>query len=145
MKLQAVSLGILISLGFAGAAHAEPRNLKAFCAAHKTYAGPGESGTKNRAVLAMNADTWRCMGGRVWVCYLGASGAGCLRTSRYDVSRRRAFEDYCRQNPNIDYVPMSLQAGLASEWRCRGLSPVKIRSIPVDRLGYMTASWKPLP
>jgi hypothetical protein len=121
-----------------------PRNLRAYCAAHKSYGGPGEDGTTNREVLAMGANTWRCMDGKVLVCNLGASGAACESTMPYDADRRKVFVEFCHQNPNSDYIAASISRGLAGEWRCRGVVPVESRRIPVDKRGYFQSSWRPL-
>lgn len=132
---------ILIMVG--PSARAEPRNLRAFCVTHKTFAGPGESGTTNREVISAGGNTWRCMNGRVLVCNLGASGASCERTAPYDADRRRAFTQFCRENAGSD-IPNYLARGLASAWRCNGTHPARALSAPTDRLGYLVGAWKPL-
>jgi hypothetical protein len=140
----ACSVAAIAVVGLAGSAHSEPRNLRAYCAVHKNYAGPGENGTKDREVLAAGANTWRCMDAKVMVCNWGASGAACERTSKYDADRRRAFTQFCQENPDSNYIAEAVSRGLASTWRCDGTRPVQMSKTPVDQLGYYRSAWHAL-
>ncbi len=140
-----ISLATVISIvGFGSSAYAEPSNLRAYCAKHKNYSGPGEGGTTNPEVTAAGGNTWRCMDGKVMVCNLGASGAACEATSRFDARRRRAFVQFCMENPDSNYIAEAVSRGLASTWRCDGTKPVQMTTTPVDKLGYYKGSWHPL-
>lgn len=60
----------------------------------------------------------------------------------YDSDRRRAFEQFCREQPNIDYIPQALSRGLAFDWRCVGRRPVRMGKAGVfDRQGYVVGAW----
>lgn len=125
---------------------ASPRNVRAYCATHKNYGGPGEQSEEElpAQVKAAGASYWRCEGGKVMVCDGGATGFGCLKTGPADARRMQAFRKFCRESPNSDYIPNALTVGLASEWRCTGNTPVMTRTLPVDRQGYFTDTWHTL-
>ncbi len=133
---------MIVVSGLIVKADAGPSNLRAFCATHKNNPGPGEESFAPPEVQAAGATNWRCMDGKVMICYGGASGSACARTERVDVRRRRAFGEFCSHNPGSDYIPSALTSGLSSSWRCNGLRPTLISKVPVDRLGYMKASWR---
>jgi hypothetical protein len=126
-------------------ATAAPKNLHAYCAAHRNNESSGENDTDNKEINAVGANAWRCMDGKVMVCNLGASGAACDKTIPYDARRRKAFADYCRQFPNQAYIDEATSRGLASTWRCVGTKPKMIKKTPVDHKGYYPSSWTPLP
>jgi hypothetical protein len=138
----AVFAGLLVSIGLVAVqAHAKQRNLRAFCAAQKNDPGPGEGGQGE--VPGLPFDTWRCDNGRVLVCYLGASGRACLRTSAMDADRLREFRRFCREYPG-QFIPYALSTGLASAWTCRGTMPTMISTAATDRKNYFRTAWKPL-
>jgi len=140
----AISATAIIVAGLGTAATADPRNLKAYCAAHRIDAGPGEDSDPSAEVRAAGGNTWRCMEGKALVCNLGASGAACERTSKYDARRRRAFTEFCHDNPDSNYISEAVSRGLASTWRCDNKTPVQMKKVPVDKLGYYSGSWHPL-
>lgn len=119
-------------------------NVRAYCTAHKNNPGPGEQSQDEipADVRAVGASYWRCMDGKVMICNGGATGFACLRTERVDARRRQAFREFCAQNPGSDYIPNALTAGLSSSWRCKGKTPVALNAQPVDRFGYIKASWR---
>ena len=140
-------ISTICSLGFATDSEARIANLHSYCAAHRNARAGVEEGDNDiprRAPVARPA-TWRCEDGRVLICSLGASGDGCSPTSPYDADRRRAFQQFCRENPGSDYIPHSLTMGLHSEWKCNGRTPMQTSSSPLDRRGYVRSAWKPLP
>jgi hypothetical protein len=120
------------------------RNVIAYCAAHKNYAGPGEQSEDELPVevKAAGASYWRCANGKVMVCDGGATGFGCVKTAPADARRMQTFRKFCRESPKSDYIPNALTVGLASEWRCRGTIPVMTGTLPVDRQGYFTDTWR---
>ena len=121
----------------------EPQDLRTFCAKVGTHPGPGLDGTKNRQVLESGHNTWRCMHGKVYACYLGASGRACMQNEVAPTKRRLAeFRKYCRQSPNSDYIPNYLSSGLASAWGCSGTKPVILDRYKVDSQGYFSEAWK---
>lgn len=147
MRFEYLCWGAALALalvGLSGMAEASPRNLHAFCAAHRDNPGPGEEADPPPEVRAAEATFWRCMDGKVLVCFGGASGSACRRTETMDARRARAFKEFCAANPSSNFIPSSLTVGLATDWRCEGTSPMPMGSTPVDRLGYLIGNWRPL-
>lgn len=139
-------ISAVCSIGYATTSEARIANLHSYCAAHRSAKAGVEEGDEDipkHAPVARPA-TWRCEDGKVLVCALGASGDDCSPTSPYDADRRRAFQQFCQQNPGSDYIPHSLTMGLHSEWRCSSRTPVQIRSWPLGPHGYVRGAWKRL-
>lgn len=137
----------IFSLGYISHADARIANLHTYCAVHRNAQAGVEEGDEDiprRAPVARPA-TWRCEDGKVLICSLGASGDACSPTSAYDADRRRAFQQFCRENPGSDYISHALTMGLHAEWKCNGRTPMKTSSWPLDRRGYVRSAWKPLP
>lgn len=84
---------------------------------------------------------WRCMNGRVYVCEMGASGRGCLKTG-HSSTPHDGIRQWCRENPNADFVPGAYMAGSPASWRCRGTQPVVVETEGVDEMGYMKNFWR---
>lgn len=130
------------------------QNVFAYCRAvrHTSYADastpPGYTGPQEPAevVAAVHADIagWRCMGGHVYACYPGADGAACMHVT-IAVTPPAAFWRFCKQNPGDPSVPMALQAGRASDWKCQGTIPVIDVLYSTDQRGYLAASWYRVP
>jgi len=84
---------------------------------------------------------WRCMGGKVYACYLGASGRACMKT-RIVRKPTAVVRGYCAQYPNTD-VPNAANDTFA-EWICRGTKPILDTRCPqpaLDPRGYLKSSW----
>lgn len=98
-----------------------------------SYVGP-------RPTLAQG-NVWRCMEGKVYSCFLGASGLACAKA---DASRipSLAIRQFCRRNPNTDFVPMMVIDVSSSTWKCEGVTPVIIETFPLDARGYQRDAWK---
>lgn len=134
----------------------------AYCAAVGTidqpdsrYAGPAmperlalklreASGAPADAPIApfREAAFWRCMGGEVYACTVGAN-LPC--TTRADTGREpgAATRAFCREQPDAAFVP-AVVTGRATvhAWRCSGGEPV-IEGAPkaVDPAGYLADIW----
>jgi hypothetical protein len=127
---------------------ASPRNVREYCAIHKNYDGPGEQSEDElpsevkAAGASYSSIFWRCASGKVMVCDGGASGFACVKTGPVDTRRMQAFRKFCHESPNSDYIPNSLTVGLASEWRCKGTAPFMTGTLPVDRQGYFSNTWR---
>jgi hypothetical protein len=90
---------------------------------------------------AASAGFYRCDGGRLLVCYVGAN----LPCGKANVSRSLpAADKYCRDNPNESFVPMYATGhDTIYSWRCAGKvarpgPPVE----SVDKRGYFSRYWK---
>ncbi|MBV9990053.1 MAG: hypothetical protein JOZ72_02065 [Alphaproteobacteria bacterium] len=84
---------------------------------------------------------WRCMGGRVYACYLGATGRACMKT-RAVRKPTAVLRRYCAQYPNTA-VPNAANDTSAS-WVCQGVTPILDARYPqpaLDRRGYVRDSW----
>jgi hypothetical protein len=85
---------------------------------------------------------WRCADGQVMACLYGAN-IPC--DSKAFTSRKptQAVVDYCKQNPDSQFVPMYVTGHETSlSWACHGPRPVVVRSEAVDAQGYVKAYWK---
>lgn len=106
---------------------------------------PGYTGPQNppSVVAALGFGTpvaFRCANGVVYGCFMGASGAACLQQT---ISVRPDHEmlQFCQEHPNSGYLPMSLIAGWASDWKCDGTKPVVTRTNSTDAQGYLANTW----
>jgi hypothetical protein len=85
---------------------------------------------------------WRCAGKAVLACVYGAN-IPCDSKAKTSEKPTSAVVDYCRQNPNSDFVPMVVTGHDTSiSWACHGSTPVVISSGAVDAEGYSKAYWK---
>jgi hypothetical protein len=83
----------------------------------------------------------RCMGGRLLACNMGANlPCGKANTAL----SLPAGDDWCRQNPNSDFVPAYISGHDSAEhWRCiNGVPAIAGPPDPIDRQGYLTNYWK---
>ncbi len=90
---------------------------------------------------------WRCSNGQVLVC--GVVDMHETNCSRRDRRQQAEYPEYCRENPNAQFIPFSAgNRRSVYEWRCRGKVPVVVRRyISENELtpaGYMIAEWSPL-
>lgn len=102
-----------------------------------------------RSTLGLSADAvptpqsyyWRCMGGAVFIC---AVGANIPCDAKADQAKGNlGAKNYCRENPDAPFVPAYATGhnGLY-EWSCsRGTAVRGKPSIKLDRRGYRTDVW----
>ena len=81
------------------------------------------------------------MNGNVYICELGASGRGCLKTG-FNTTPHAGIRKWCRENPNANYVPGYLLPGIAVIWRCLRGQPVITETEGVDEHGYVKRAWQ---
>jgi hypothetical protein len=87
--------------------------------------------------------TWRCMGGQVYGCYLGASGRACQRWKTAKPSPTRSVRDWCSRHP--DAAVPNAAADTPWSWLCRGTVPVidsRVKQPQLDNRGYYVEAWK---
>lgn len=82
--------------------------------------------------------TWRCEGGRVMGCYLGASGENCSFRVDRAMGASREMIRYCRTRSS-GRIPEAA-AGPAWFWRCNGGAP-QLDPTVVAPSGYLTSAW----
>ncbi|MEZ2128943.1 MULTISPECIES: hypothetical protein [unclassified Sinorhizobium] len=87
---------------------------------------------------------FRCMGGRILVCFVGAN----LPCSKMNAARDNPGADaFCRENPNEDIVPaFATGHDAVYSYRCRnGQAEVTGSSWELDKRGFATKLWTELP
>jgi hypothetical protein len=92
---------------------------------------------------AVGATNWRCMNGKVYVCARDASGASCWKMNASRMPSKDVQET-CEENPGQGFVAMAVIGNSASTWRCNGPTPEIIKTVPLDRRGFMLGTWAPL-
>jgi len=85
---------------------------------------------------------WRCMGGKVLACFVGAN-LPC--TAKADTSRTPApaMVDFCKANPTSDFIPAYI-AGRETvyEWRCTDGAPEIVKELfKPDAQGFLSDFW----
>jgi hypothetical protein len=127
----------------------EIANALSYCAKHPHYDEPGEEAKEDRPYDVQRVNNfsvyWRCQAGRALVCEGSASGDPCLKSDAMVARRRAAFRQFRNQNPNNDFIPHALTMGLHTDWRCAGVTPVRIGG-PArnDAHGFLVGAWRPL-
>jgi hypothetical protein len=85
----------------------------------------------------------RCMGGKLLACNMGANlPCGKANTA----ASLPAGDDWCRQNPNADFIPAYISGHDSAEpWRCaNGVPAIAGPAAAVDAQGYLSEYWKVL-
>jgi hypothetical protein len=85
---------------------------------------------------------WRCMGGKVWACFVGAN-LPC--TEKADTSRTPTPDmvDFCKANPTSDFIPAYV-TGRATvyEWGCTdGVAEIVQQLVEPDAEGFLSNIW----
>lgn len=88
---------------------------------------------------------WRCMDSQVYACNFGAN-LPCDSKANTNRTPSAAMEEYCKTNPNSDFIPMSV-TGHATiySWYCVKDAPEVLEQIDkVDAAGYLASIWYPI-
>jgi hypothetical protein len=102
-------------------------------------------GMRMPARVAVDTTVFRCAGGHVMVCTVGANRpCGKANTNR-DPSA--GVVQWCRDNPDASMIPaVATGHDTIYEWRCQGGAPQLLRqTLHVDPRGFITEFWKTLP
>ncbi len=85
---------------------------------------------------------WRCMNGKVYACTVGAN-LPCESKANTSRVPTRAEKDFCQQNPNADFIPMSVTGHeTVYEWRCKSGIPEIVREFTQpDARGFLSNIW----
>jgi len=87
---------------------------------------------------------WRCANGTVLACVYGAN-LPCGSKANASQIPAQPIVDYCRQNPDSQFVPMVVTGHETTvSWACHGPRPVVLRSDAIDAQGYAKAYWQPV-
>ncbi len=89
---------------------------------------------------------WRCMDGRVWVCFGGAN-IPCMVKADTSQVPSPAMVAFCRVHPQAITIPASVRGrATVYEWRCEDGQPQIVRQIYTpDGRGFISQFWRPLP
>jgi hypothetical protein len=136
----------------------------AYCAAVKTIDAPDAryrvaavpdaiAGGLQKAIGAPPADVapfanshWRCMGGKVYACTIGAN-LPCMAKADTGRTPRAALVTFCRQQPDAKVVPAYVSGReTVYEWRCQRGAPVIEREVAqADARGFIKGIWYEIP
>jgi hypothetical protein len=85
---------------------------------------------------------WRCMDNHVWVCIFGAN-IPCDKKADTSTSPSPEIKDYCKSNPNSDFLPAYVTGRLTVyEWKCASGKPEIGRQVlQVDSQGFPSNYW----
>lgn len=92
--------------------------------------------------VLQNGSFWRCMGGIVNACFVGAN-LPCEAKANTDRELTQEAIDYCQQNPDSDFVP-AIATGRETvyEWRCLDGAPEIVRQLTEpDAEGFLPDIW----
>jgi hypothetical protein len=86
--------------------------------------------------------SWRCMGGKVYACFVGAN-LPCDSKANTDKTPTSAEADYCKNNPNSDFIPAAVTGhDTIYAWRCNQDTPAIDKQVfHVDSQGYIQEIW----
>lgn len=90
-----------------------------------------------------NGTSYRCMGGKAWLCNVGANLVCGKANASQSLPGATAF---CKDNPGSDMIPMAATGhDTIYEWKCVGPTAQIVRPITkVDPRGFIADNWKPL-
>ncbi|HYF94913.1 MAG TPA: hypothetical protein VD969_22085 [Symbiobacteriaceae bacterium] len=85
---------------------------------------------------------WRCMGGEVYACNVGAN-IPCMSRAETSRTPTEGMVLYCRENPDSPFIPMYVRdRANIYDWRCMGGAPVIIRKVTdPDARGFLSNIW----
>ncbi len=88
---------------------------------------------------------WRCMDSKVFACNFGAN-LPCDSKADTEKTPSPEMEDYCKANPELDFIPMSVTGHTTIySWHCVKASPELLEQIDkVDDAGYLASIWYPI-
>lgn len=85
---------------------------------------------------------WRCMDSQVYACNFGAN-LPCSSKANTDKTPTSAMDDYCKANPDSEFIPMSVTGhSTIYSWHCVKDTPELLDQIAkVDAAGYLENIW----
>lgn len=85
---------------------------------------------------------WRCMDSKVYACNFGAN-IPCDSKANTDKTPTQAISDYCKSNPDVDFIPMAVTGhNVIYSWSCKAGAPELGDPIDtVDAAGYQSSFW----
>ena len=86
--------------------------------------------------------SWRCMGGKVYACNVGAN-LPCGEKADTHRTPNQGMINWCRENPHADVIP-AVASGRATvyEWKCTTGTPEIVRQVvQPDAQGFVSSIW----
>ena len=95
--------------------------------------------------MFMKTTIWRCMDNQVYACNFGAN-LPCDSKANTDKTPSPAMDDFCKANPEADFIPMSVTGhDTIYSWHCVKDAPEVLDQIEtVDAAGYLAQIWYPI-
>jgi hypothetical protein len=89
-----------------------------------------------------NGSSWRCMGGEVYACFVGAN-LPCEAKANTDQTPTQDEVDFCKQNPDSEVIPAVVTGReTVYEWRCRNSAPEIVKQVfQPDAQGFVSEIW----
>jgi hypothetical protein len=133
----------------------------AYCAAVGTIDAPGAAYTGPQVPQAVaqglqvalnapdtplsvleNGSSWRCMGGEVYACFVGAN-LPCDAKANTERTPTQEEIDFCQQNRDADFIPAVVTGReTVYEWRCRDGAPEIVKQVfQPDAQGFLSEIW----
>ena len=65
---------------------------------------------------------------------------------KMDSSRKpsREMRETCEDNPGQNFVAIAVIGNSSSTWRCQGRTAEIVKTVPLDKRGFMKETWAPL-
>jgi hypothetical protein len=85
---------------------------------------------------------WRCMGGHVWACSVGAN-IPCQDKADTSKEPNEGMISFCAEDPSADFIP-AVAAGRTTiyDWGCKDGKPTILSTVlTVDPQGYPAEYW----
>lgn len=89
---------------------------------------------------------WRCMGGKVYACTVGAN-LPCRSKANTGTTPTDAMNGFCKEQPNADFIPMYVTGhDTIYEWACKdGAAQAGKQIAEVDAQGFIAGIWHEIP
>lgn len=106
----------------------------------------GIASSDNRSQAFVGGTYWRCMGGAVYVCSVGAN-LPCESRADTDRVPTKGEQQYCGSHPGSSFIPMYVTGhATVYVWRCEGAEPVAGKQLSkVDARGFIAGIWYRIP
>ena len=94
------------------------------------------------AELFVKGTYWRCMGAKVYGCFVGAN-LPCWAKANVDTTPTSEAEGFCKEQPNAEFIPAAVVGHeTVYEWRCKdGKTEIVRQMVELDARGYATNIW----
>ncbi len=102
-------------------------------------------GSPNVPLDMLKKSSFRCVGGKVLACFVGAN-IPCDSKASTDRTPKPDMVEFCKAQPNADTIPAVVTGReTVYEWRCTNGQPAIVRQVlQVDSRGYATDFWQAL-